>query len=502
MRKYVAGLFLGIFFIVIVGMVKATPNPAAPPTTEPSIDPVSGQPVGQITAPTNLSTAATEATTWVKYIHNPIITPTLDSWNSEKVGLSSVMVDSTGYKMWYSGNNRVIGYATSSDGLNWTKYLTPVLEPDTTGNWDSGYVMVPHVIYHEGIYKMWYRGALKADTSYGASIGYATSPDGIHWTKYPGNPILTTRSLNKKLSSAYVIATGNNYQMWYSDLPSSKINYATSTDGINWLEYGGNPVLRKGLEDSWDNEAVAYPYLVFNGRNYEMWYAGNYSSIGYATSSDGISWSKFPNNPLFEPGAKKSWDSNFTMAFAVVLQNGIYKLWYSGRDANDKTQIGYAFKGAQAVISPTVDSQFTYNDDQGNPTTVEVAAGSVNKVVTLIFNEITYFQAPSGFRSAGHAFTLEAWDGKQLPTFVFQQPVTVTISYSPADINGLNKNKLKLYYRSNNVWLDTACGQYVRNFVKNQVTVPICHLSEMALLEQIPITSGEVKFIYLPLILK
>jgi len=64
--------------------------------------------------------------------------------------------------MWYggyNGTNYQIGYATSSDGISWTKYgANPVLRLSSSG-WDNAYVRDPSVIKEtDGTYKMWYNG--------------------------------------------------------------------------------------------------------------------------------------------------------------------------------------------------------------------------------------------------------------------------------------------------------------------------------------------------------
>ena len=49
---------------------------------------------------------------------------------------------------------------------------------------------VPHVLFDEEdqLYKMWYAAGCNHEPD---AIGYASSPDGIHWEKYEGNPVLS-----------------------------------------------------------------------------------------------------------------------------------------------------------------------------------------------------------------------------------------------------------------------------------------------------------------------
>ena len=100
--------------------------------------------------------------------------------------------DSSRYEMWFGatanfstnyGRPYKIGFAYSEDGINWTKHPTPVLEAEP-GAWDEWTVEGHTVLRENGMYKMWYFGS---DNEYNDGIGYATSPDGIHWTKNPNN---------------------------------------------------------------------------------------------------------------------------------------------------------------------------------------------------------------------------------------------------------------------------------------------------------------------------
>src|SRR5215471_307121 len=79
------------------------------------------------------------------------------------------------------------------------------------------------------------------------------------------------------------------------------IGYATSVDGITWLEYKGaagliqTTVVDHGPPGSADSFAAADPTVLHDGSVWKMWYTGDDSSkkrIAYATSSDGVNWSK------------------------------------------------------------------------------------------------------------------------------------------------------------------------------------------------------------------
>ena len=78
---------------------------------------------------------------------------------------------------------------------------------------------------------------------------------------------------------------------------------------INWTKYENNPVLTRGANGAWDDVAIHGPSVMFDGSLYHMWYAGfdgNNNRIGYASSSDGISWTK-SSGYILDRGSSGTW---------------------------------------------------------------------------------------------------------------------------------------------------------------------------------------------------
>ena len=202
--------------------------------------------------------------------------------------------------------------------------------------WESKSVSAPTVLYKDGLWRMWYAGR---DTSK-FSIGYATSTDRINWTKYANNPVISSgpegSADDMDTVSPFVLFKDNLYHMWYAGRgDDNQIFYATSPDGIAWTKYAGNPVLRLGGDFDWDNGEIAAPSVMWTGTQYEMWYQG-YSRgtlnryVGHATSPDGYTWTKDILNPVvgLETGR---WDSNSVYYPSVVLGgDGLGLMWYQG----------------------------------------------------------------------------------------------------------------------------------------------------------------------------
>ena len=65
-----------------------------------------------------------------------------------------------------------------------------------------------------------------------------------------------------------------------------------------------------------------------------MWYSGGEqyepNAIGYATSPDGLKWTRHEKNPIFRPDPKNAWEKDRVTACQVVRQGDWYVMFYIG----------------------------------------------------------------------------------------------------------------------------------------------------------------------------
>ena len=259
------------------------------------------------------------------------------------------------YRMWYSGYGVDakgieawrIHYATSNDGIHWTKHGV-VLDCGGPESWESTGVAFPWVIRHQGLYLMWYGGQRAGKYA----IGLAKSWDGIHWTRSAANPVLTA---DHSIVDPSVIfdAAGKRFLMWVNTLGDRySCDLAFSSDGRRWARYEHNPVLKGGAPNEWDEAGMYTVNVLRDGAGYKMWYAvglnGRGASLGLATSSDGIHWTKSPSNPFTVGpiGSDDAWNAfgDFFYGMHVIRDGGVLKMWTNGIGGADRAggAIAYA----------------------------------------------------------------------------------------------------------------------------------------------------------------
>jgi hypothetical protein len=255
---------------------------------------------------------------------NPIIrnATSAGQYDTVKVGPAQILkMGSTDYRMWYEAVEddgtitTTVAYATSTDGTSWTKYGSNPLFTTSQG-WELDEEVSPNTVLWDpdaAVFKMWYHAESNAAGGE-RKIGYATSSDGLAWTKYVSNPVLGLGGASAFDETSVhdvrvVRVSATDYRMWYMGRASTgvlNVGYATSADGISWTKYGSNPVFGLGTSGAWDDERLmGFTVIALNDMTeFHAWYiggnqaAGGIDAVGHARSNDGITWTRNPLNPV------------------------------------------------------------------------------------------------------------------------------------------------------------------------------------------------------------
>jgi predicted GH43/DUF377 family glycosyl hydrolase len=386
-----------------------------------------------------------------RYAGNPLLSKgATGSYDQLKIGPRAILREAPNvWKMWYEavpgGNQSTTAYATSSDGLVWTKYAgNPIMSPSVAweGSGGANHEDSPTAILKEdGIYKLWYHGISNTTRA----IGYAESRDGLAWTKYAGNPVLTPGPNGAwdadTVCEPRVVRVGAQYYMFYTHCAGSHgIGLATSSDGKSWTKYAGNPVLTVGAGAVWDNQQVSWGEVYYDGQRFFMWYPGRKNtdtggfSLGVATSTDGKVWTRSPNNPVMMPPAQplnKGDDLGVESSPTVIRMGDTMRVYYGGFRfcCPEDTTVCLSTTPATGVANraPIVDAGADQTIQQGKSATLDGTVMDDDSPVALANVQATWSkQSGPGTVTFTNANSIDT-------TASFSLPGTYTLQLSASD---------------------------------------------------------------------
>jgi predicted GH43/DUF377 family glycosyl hydrolase len=219
-----------------------------------------------------------------------------------------------------------------------------VLSRGDEGAWDSVDVLNPSVIRLKGFYLNLYSGF----DGHTWRTGLATSADGVQWQKV--GRVLTPEGWEGSYIAANgsALVSGGEILYWYvaGEQGNGKIALARSRNGgLDWTK-APKPVLAPGPRGSFDERAVADPYVIQRGDRFYMFYLGQDRAarqrLGVARSRDGVVWEKLRSNPVLELGPPGSFDEVGLGEPAIWSSGGFYWMLYTGRDRAERRRMGLA----------------------------------------------------------------------------------------------------------------------------------------------------------------
>ncbi len=248
-----------------------------------------------------------ELVSFEPYAKNPVFTAGGEGkWDAKIRERGWILRDEAGWHLWYTvytglpNATMKLGYATSPDGLAWTRH---------PGNpiYDEHWVEDMMIVRREADYLMFAEGV--ADRAH-----LLASQDGVRWErrgklqilKTDGNPI---EEGPYGTPTAYVTPDGA-FRLFYERRDEGIwIAAPVSKDLLTWKNLQDEPVLRPGPAD-YDRKLVACNQIVRHDGRYYMHYHGSAGdrrwSPAIAVSPDLVNWRKYAGNPLRPVAENKS----------------------------------------------------------------------------------------------------------------------------------------------------------------------------------------------------
>ena len=237
---------------------------------------------------------------------------------------------------------QITGQVILDDGISWQTY------------WDTLFTGVPYVSSQNPLGEYLSRTIIKkGDTflHFGEEstdnpvlwwISFRRSFDGLRFTS-TSSPIFQPGNVGEfdewgQADPSVLYEGPGNWKMWFDALNGSnvwdKLGYATSSDGLSWNKYGS--VLERGAAGAWDDNLIHHPCVIKHNGIYYMYYSGVKApsgvryQIGLATSPDGITWTKEASNPIIPYGSAGEWDSSYVRPSNPVRIGNLWYMWYWG----------------------------------------------------------------------------------------------------------------------------------------------------------------------------
>jgi hypothetical protein len=329
-----------------------------------------------------------------KHPGNPVLKAD-KPWEGWRVSIYGTVLydeDEKLFKMWYIGDMTedfptfATYYATSKDGINWTKPNLGAIK-SATGSTDHNAVadscLLPSVIYDEADpnpahrYKMlaWVQ-KLKPEGGPHTFV----SPDGIHWTRLSKEPICRSSDV----ITGYYDETRELY-VAYPKLSTAVrgevrrcFGITTSTDFLNWtpsryvfkpdeLDDAGTKARIEAVRPMLDVDddpqlmrtefygvgtyiaescTVAFPWVFTINNNARYGNHEGPSEIQLAVSRDLKGWDRAFRAPIIPRGKPGDWDSGFFTSSSRALRVGDEVwLYYSGANYTHGTPCLYREEG-------------------------------------------------------------------------------------------------------------------------------------------------------------
>jgi len=192
---------------------------------------------------------------WTQGAPGPVLDLTAVPWAPlapEQAVASSLVIDTSGRWQlffeiaWFDDvagrTRRVIGRATADEAAGpWQFDEEPILRPDEQLPWAAAGVASPSVVASGD-------GLLMLFVGYGVdghgSIGVAQSSGGAQWGVRPG-PVMAALAdwEGTGLGDVDLLAVGGEFVMFFGDERTRRRGYAESSDGLEWARFPANPII-------------------------------------------------------------------------------------------------------------------------------------------------------------------------------------------------------------------------------------------------------------------
>ncbi len=189
-------------------------------------------------------------------------------------------------------------------------------------HWDTKIRERGWILREGNLWRMWYTGY--DGTRPGRKmLGYATSTDGINWERWAGNPL----DAEHWIEDVMIVRNGDTLVM-FAEGEGDRAQLWTSTDGLAWNHQGRLDVRRTSGKPISDGP-YGTPAAWLEDGQWHLFYERQDQGIWWATSRDLATWTNQSDEPVLVPGPG-TYDDRAVAMNQIVRHGEHYYAYYHG----------------------------------------------------------------------------------------------------------------------------------------------------------------------------
>jgi len=213
--------------------------------------------------------------------------------------------------------------AFPSELVNWTPAAdNPLFTGAGPGHWDAKIRERGWILREGDVYHLWYTG-YEGPTAKVHRLGYATSPDGLHWTRWPGNPLVADAWVEDMM----VIHHDGTYYMFAEGL-DDQAQLLTSSDRVHWKREGTLDI-RTADGQPLKPGPFGTPTAWLENETWYLFYERMDAAVWLATSKDLKRWTNVQDEPVMRLGPAE-YDRQMIAFNQIIKHEGRYYASYHG----------------------------------------------------------------------------------------------------------------------------------------------------------------------------
>ncbi len=204
----------------------------------------------------------------------------------------------------------------------------PVFTGAGPGHWDVRIRERGWILREGGTYRMWYTG-YDGTREGRKKLGYATSPDGIHWQRAEVNPLYAEHWVEDMM----IVPHEDTYYM-FAEGERDQAHLLTSSDGIQWTRIGPLDI-RNPDGSPLSPGPFGTPTAFWHDGKWYLFFERYDQGIWLATSEDLAQWTLVQKDPVLSLGPA-NYDGLMIALNQIVPYNGRFYAYYHGSGDAEK----------------------------------------------------------------------------------------------------------------------------------------------------------------------